>query len=56
MRTVNGEDLELFALNAADPTRGIDSLAVGGHRIGISKSGQTSLSRWKFVDRTERDP
>src|SRR5580704_6819048 len=56
MRTVNGEDLELFALDAADPTRGIDSLSVGGHHIWISKSGQASLSHLKFVDLTQRYP
>src|SRR5258708_6169715 len=56
MRTVNGKNLNLFALDAADPTGGIHGLAVGRRHIGISKSGQTSLSLRKFVDPTERHP
>src|SRR4029077_2176473 len=56
MGAVDGENLELFTFNPSDPACRVHGLAIARHHIGISKSGQTSLSLRKFVNPTERHP
>src|SRR5216683_4858363 len=56
MRTVNGKNLELIALNPPHPAGRVHRLAIGRHHVRIPEGGQPRLAFWKFADMTERDP
>src|SRR5215469_15529066 len=56
VRTVDGKNLKLIAVNAAHPARRVHGLAVGRHHIGIPESSQARLAFRKFADLTERYP
>ena len=56
MGAVDCKDLELLALNSADPARSAVGLSVRDTGNGVLKLGQPGLAFREFIQLTEGDP
>src|SRR5580698_7037784 len=56
MCTVDGEHLELFAVQVPHPARNIRGLSIRGIDDRVSIRRQACLTRWKPIERPKREP
>src|ERR1044071_9478074 len=56
MRAVDGEDLKFLALDTPHPARNICRRPVPWPRVRVAVGRKPRLTRWKAIERAERDP